>query len=104
MTEMHLSSNAIDRLLVIRQTQVVKGKLSLQRVRQSSVALDVRSFQRMLGSLFSLGKLAGFRVGCGQNPENCRVSVAPGTCGVGALSQTHRLGSVSQRRIAGCRQ
>ena len=94
----------LSRLLVVWQTQVVKGEFPLQRVRQSSVALDVRCFQRMLGSLFSLGKLPGFGVGCGQNPENGRVSLAPGTCGVGALSQPYGLGSVSQRGIGRRRQ
>ncbi len=80
---------------MVWQTQLVKGKVSLQRLSQSGVALDVRRFQRLVGSLFSLGKLAGFGVGCGQNPENGRVLVAPGTCGVGALSQPHGLGPVS---------
>ena len=46
----------------------------------------------MLSSLFSLSKLAGFRVGCGQNPKNRRVLVAPRTCGVRAFSQVAPLG------------
>ena len=105
MTETHLSSNGtLSRLLMIGQTEVVKSKLILQCLGQSGVALDVRGFQRMLGRLFSLRKLARFGVGCSQNPQNGRVLVAPGTCGVGALSQLHSLGSVSQSGIGRCRE
>ena len=105
MTETHPSSNGIYLVyLWYGKPKFVQRDFIPKSVGQSGVALDVRCFQRMLGSLFSLGKLAGFGVGCGQNPENGRVLVAPGTRGVGALSQPHSLGSVSQRGIGRRRQ
>src|SRR5215208_4667518 len=105
MTESHHSANGIlCSLLMVWQTQFVQGDFIAKTVSQSGVALYVCFFPCMLGSLFGLGKLPGFGVGCSQNPENGRVLVAPGTCGFGALSQTHSLRSISQRGIARRRQ
>ena len=45
------------------------------------------------------GKPADFGVGRSYNPKNCRVTVAPGTCRFGALSQRDSLRSISKRGI-----